>query len=64
MWVVISVTGNVTAARKIRELLKEEGLLTELRPVAKKGKTGIIEIRVLESEAMEAREILTEHGML
>ncbi len=63
MWVVISITRDRSAALRIKELLEEEGLLTEVRPVATKGKTGMIEIRVLESEALEAREILTEHGM-
>jgi hypothetical protein len=63
MWVVVSIMKDRAAALRAQEILQKEGLLVELRPVARKKGTGIYEILVLESEALEAREILAERGM-
>lgn len=64
MWVVISITKDMGAAVKAKGLLQNEGLLVEIRPVVQKKDVGIYEILVLESEALEAREILAERGLI
>ena len=63
MWVVISIKKDRESALKEQAILQNEGLLSEIRPVARTKGTGLYEILVLESEAMEAREILAERGM-
>ena len=62
MWVVICIVKG-RLAQKARDILLKEGLLVELRPVGKK-EADNCEILVLESEAMEAREILTMRGII
>lgn len=63
MWVVIGIVNDRALAGKAKEILLKEGLLVELRPVGKKEAVAC-EILVLESEAMEAREILAERGII
>jgi hypothetical protein len=64
MWVVISITRDKAAAEKAKEVLDKEGILVDLRPITKKKEQGTYEILVLESEALEARDILSDCGII
>ena len=64
MWVVISITRDKAAAEKAKGALEKEGVLVHLRPITKKKGAGTYEILVLESEALEARDILSESGII
>jgi|GEM_PF-3318954 len=64
MWVVISIKKDRAAALKAQEILQGEGLLVEILPAERKKGAGVWEILVLESEALEAREILAGRGMI
>ena len=64
MWVVISITKDKAAAEKVKEFLDKEGILVDLRPITKKKEAGTYEILVLESEALEARDILSDCGII
>ena len=64
MWVVVSIARDKTFAQKVKEVLDAEGILVDLRPITKKMEFGTYEILVLESEALEARDILSETGII
>ena len=64
MWVVISITKDKAAAEKVKEFLDKEGILVDLRSITKKKEAGTYEILVLESEALEARDILSDCGII
>lgn len=64
MWVVISLARDKASAQKAKDVLDSEGILVDLRPITKKMELGIYEILVLESEALEARDILSESGII
>ncbi len=64
MWVVISIARDKAAAQKAKDVLDAEGILVDLRPITKKVELGTYEILVLESEALEARDILSESGII
>lgn len=64
MWVVISIKRDKPAAEKAKEVLDKEGILVDLRPITKKKEAGAYEILVLESEALEARDILSDCGII
>jgi hypothetical protein len=64
MWVVISIARDKVAAEKAKRILDREGILVDLRPISKKMELGTYEILVLESEALEARDILSDCGII
>jgi hypothetical protein len=64
MWVVISIARDKPAAQKAKDVLDAEGILVDLRPITKKKELGTYEILVLESEALEARDVLSESGII
>lgn len=64
MWVVVSIAKDKAAAEKAKKILDNEGILVDLRPITKKMELGTYEILVLESEALEARDILSDSGIL
>jgi hypothetical protein len=64
MWVVISIVRDGAYAQKAKQILDAEGILVDLRPITKKKELGTYEVLVLESEALEARDILTDCGIL
>jgi len=64
MWVVVSIAKDKAAAEKAKKILDNEGILVDLRPITKKMELGTYEILVLESEALEASDILSDSGIL
>ena len=65
MWVVVTLAKGRACARGIEELLKKEGFLVKIKPVYKNvgEEENYYEVRALESEAAEAREILVQNGL-
>ena len=63
MWVAIYIAAERRTAEEIVSLLDKEGILVDVRPLAKSNEDGSCEIRVLRSEALEAKEILSENGL-
>ena len=63
MWVVVQIAKSAESAAEAQKILKDEGFLTKLREVYKgvPPEQNMYEIRVLASEAQEAREILLEN---
>ncbi len=63
MWTVIHIAANRAQAEMLKGLLESEGLMSEVRPagISILG-DGVFEVLALESEAVEAREILSETG--
>jgi hypothetical protein len=63
MWTVIHIAVNRAQAEMLKGLLESEGLMSEVRPagISILG-DGVFEVLALESEAVEAREILSETG--
>lgn len=61
MWTVIYIAPNKNIAEKYQQVLAEEGILVQLRPIGSSqvGSNVSVEILVPESEAEEAHEILT-----
>jgi len=61
MWVVIHIAQGAEIAAQIQTLLKSEGFLVKLRKVYKNvpREQNCYEVRVLASEAGEARDVLT-----
>ncbi|NLP43765.1 MAG: glutamate decarboxylase [Peptococcaceae bacterium] len=62
MWTVIYIAANKNIAEKYQKALAAEGILTKLRPIGSSPHSNSVatEILVLESEAEEAHEILTD----
>ena len=64
LWRVIYIARDERQAGRIEELLKGAGFLMERKPLDPEGaRTEDIEIKVLESEAEEARLFLMEQGL-
>lgn len=64
MWKIIYMAQTKSTADDIEELLAGEGFLIRLRPVYKSvpESENYYEIQVLQSEALEAHNILMENG--
>ncbi|NLT17237.1 MAG: glutamate decarboxylase [Clostridiales bacterium] len=62
MWVVIHIAKNADSAIRIRSLLKAEGFMVKIRRVFKDvpREENCFEVRVLASEAEEARDVLAD----
>ena len=62
MWVVIHIAKNAESAVRIRSLLKAEGFMVKIRRVFKDvpREENCFEVRVLASEAEEARDVLVD----
>ena len=60
VWTSIYVANNKTQADRMCSALKSEGIMTDVRTIGsmEHGKSGIFEIRVLESEVEEAQNIV------
>ena len=63
MWTGIHIAANRAQADMVRSLLESEGLMADIRPagISMLG-DGLFEVMALESEAEEAREILSDIG--
>lgn len=63
MWTVVYISPNKVIAEQIKSLIANEGLMVMLRPIGVPhlGDSGSVEVLVLESEAEEANQILTEN---
>ena len=63
MWTVIHIAANRAQADMLKSLLESEGLMADFRPagISMLG-DGLFEVMALESEAEEAREILSDIG--
>lgn len=61
MWTVIYIAPTKLIAEKYKNILVNEGMLVQLRPIgsAQMGEHVSVEILVPESEAEEAHEIIT-----
>ena len=63
-WRVIHVAKNPETAKKLIERLEAEGILVRVRPLQAEGSANrSCELRVLQSEAEEALQILMEHTL-
>ncbi|WP_019879343.1 hypothetical protein [Succinispira mobilis] len=65
MWQVVYIAPNSMEAKKIKQLLEQEGFLVEIQATTQKAKnTGIgsFEIKILHSEILEAIEVLHANG--
>lgn len=62
MWVAIDMARSLEQAEHIKSALEKEGFLVQLKSVYKKksGSGNFYEIRVLETEAEEARNLLLD----
>ena len=65
MWMVVHMARSQAAAEEICDCLTKEGLLVRLHPVYRSvaSQENYYEVRVLESEMQEARNILLECGL-
>ena len=63
MWTVIHIAANRAQADMLKSLLESEGVMADIRPagISMLG-DGLFEVMALESEAEEAREILSDIG--
>ena len=63
MWTVIHIAANRAQADMLKSLLESDGLMADIRPagISMLG-DGLFEVMALESEAEEAREILSDIG--
>jgi len=62
MWTVVYIAPNRSAAEMYKNILLDEGLLVQLRPIGapNQGDNASVEILVPESEAEEAHEIIID----
>ena len=65
MWMVVHMARSRAAAEEVCDCLTKEGLLVRLHPVyrAVASQENYYEVRVLESEMQEARNILLERSL-
>lgn len=65
LWRVISVVHGAKRAAAAQTALEAEGFLVRTRNVDRTlaAQDGVVELLVLESEAREAREFLSENGL-
>lgn len=60
MWLVVYISPSLQMADAVERLLLDEGFLVRRKAVSG---SDTYELRVLESEAKEARELLVEKGL-
>lgn len=60
LWLVVYMTHSEYRAEAVEQMLQEEGFLVRRRTALG---SGTYELRVLESEAQEARKLLMERGL-
>ncbi len=62
MWTSIYIANNKKQADKLKALLDENGILTNIRPVGLAASTGegMFELQVLESEVEEAQAVICQ----
>ncbi len=65
MWMVIHMAKTLAIAQAARERLESEGFLVKLAPVYRKlrDEENYFELMVPELEAVEARQVLMDHGL-
>lgn len=65
MWTSIYIANNKKQADSLKQLLSNEGILANIRPVGLAATTGdgMFEIQVLESEVEEAQTIVCQGGI-
>ena len=64
LWMVVSVTYSQKQADAVEQLLRDEGFLVRVRTLNRAiTGSGVFELRVLASEAEEARRFLSERGL-
>lgn len=64
LWMVVSVTYSQKQADAVEQLLRDEGFLVRVRTLNRAiTGSGVFELRVLASEAGEARRFLSERGL-
>lgn len=62
MWTVVYIAPNRAVAERLKAVLENEGILTNLHSLeADESGRGSVELLVPEGEAEEAHEVLTEH---
>jgi len=64
MWIVIHMAKSLRLAKSVHEMLTSEGFLVRIRPIYRtlSEDDNYYELRVPESEAEEARQVLLDHG--
>ena len=64
MWIVIHMAKSLRLANTVHDLLTGEGFLVRIRPIYRTlgEEENYYELRVPESEAEEARQVLLDHG--
>lgn len=62
MWTSIYIANSKNQAERLKQLLDENGILANIRPVGAAASTGVgmFEIQVLESEVEEAQMIVCQ----
>ena len=64
LWMVVYVTYSQKQADAVEQLLRDEGFLVRVRTLNRAiTGSGVFELRVLASEAGEARRFLSERGL-
>ncbi len=62
VWLVVYMTQNLQALEAAEQMLEDEGFLVRRRALQRAVSGGAYELRVLESEAQEARQLIMERG--
>ena len=64
LWLVVSMTYSQRQADAVEQLLRDEGFLVRVRVLNRAiSGSGVFELRVLASEAEDARRFLIERGL-
>lgn len=63
-WVVVYMTNRREKAEKAAQTLEAENFLARIYPQGSESASGAFEVKCLMSEALEARNILTEKGIV
>ena len=65
MWIVIHMAKSFDQAQLMQDLLGQEGFLVRLHPIYRKvsQEANYYEVKVPESEAQEARQVLFDNGL-
>ena len=64
LWMVVSVTYSQKQADAVEQMLRDAGFLVRIRTLNRAiAGSGVFELRVLASEAEEARRFLSERGL-
>ena len=64
MWVIIGLSNDRASAENVKKILENEGIMVKLKPISKLQELGTYEVLSLESEALEARDILSDCGII